>query len=108
MRYWRAQGIRCTMFFDDGSGGASSFDRAVEVADVLQGTLDKAGWKVNVGKSRWVPSQRPSILGFELELVNGSVYVSEGRVKRLREYLKGSFAKRGIRQNFGVYDFHII
>ena len=58
------------MFFDDGSAGASSFDRAVEVADVLQGTLDKAGWKVNVGKSRWVPSQRPSILGFELELVN--------------------------------------
>ena len=88
VKYWRAQGIKCMMFFDDGSAGAGSWEGAMEVAKVLQNTLEKAGWKVNAEKSCWIPSQRPNMLGFVLDLIEGKVFVAERRVLKLMEYLR--------------------
>ena len=94
VRYWREKGIKCMMFFDDGSAGAETQVEAVEVAQVVRQSLNKAGWKINEEKSCLIPSQRPTILGFVLDLVAGKVLVSERRVKSLREQLTYLFYKQ--------------
>ena len=93
VRYWREKGIKCMMFFDDGSAGAETRVEADEVAQIVRQSLNKAGWKINEEKSCLVPSQKPTILGFVLDLVEGRVFVSERRVKRLREQLSYLFSK---------------
>ena len=93
VRYWRKKGIKCMMFFDDGSAGAETRVEADEVAQIVRQSLNKAGWKINEEKSCLVPSQKPTILGFVLDLVEGRVFVSERRVKRLREQLSYLFSK---------------
>ena len=94
VRYWRAQGIKCMMFFDDGSAGAGTVEETVRVAGVLTETLERAGWKINVEKSCLVPSQKPTILGFVLDLVHGRVSVAEARVLRFLEHLRVLHSKR--------------
>ena len=94
VRYWRASGIKCMMFFDDGSAGASSREEAVSVANVLKTTLHKAGWVVNEEKSKLVPSSKPELLGFVLDLEEGKVYVSERRVKKFIGHLNAMLFKR--------------
>ena len=88
VRYWRAQGIKCMMFFDDGSAGAGTVEETVRVAGVLTETLERAGWKINAEKSCLVPSQKPTILGFVLDLVHGRVSVAEARVLRFLNHLR--------------------
>eukprot|EP00117_Sycon_ciliatum_P042881 scpid80623/ scgid31136/ len=82
------------MFFDDGSAGAGTVEETVRVAGVLTETLERAGWKINVEKSCLVPSQKPTILGFVLDLVHGRVSVAEARVLRFLEHLRVLHSKR--------------
>ena len=76
------------MFFDDGSAGGESIDESKGIASVLQDTLKRAGWIANEEKSCWQPSQRPKILGFLLDLVEGKVLVTDRRVEKLVSWLK--------------------
>ena len=61
VRYWRENGIKCMMFFDDGSAGAETRVEADEVARIVRQSLNKAGWKIHEEKSCLVPSQKPTI-----------------------------------------------
>ena len=87
IKFWRAKGIRCMMFFDYGSAGASTFGETEQIASLIEESLSKAGWKINRDKSCLAPTQYPTILGFVLDLVQGKVFVSERRVAALREQL---------------------
>ena len=85
VRYWRAMGIRCMMFFDDGSAGGESEMEGKKIAATLKDTLQRAGWVANEEKSCWEPSQKPKILGFVLDLLEGKVFVTEKRVNGLEK-----------------------
>ena len=87
VKFWRAKGIRCMMFFDDGSAGAASLKEAKEVVSAVEVSLGKAGWKINREKSCLTSTQGPKILGFVLDLVHGKKIVRERRVKVLKEQL---------------------
>ncbi len=88
VKYWRVLGIKCMMFFDDGSAGASPYSEAIHVAGILRDTLKRAGWVVNEEKSCWKPSQTPVILGFVLDLVQGRAFVTDRRLKRFKDHMK--------------------
>ena len=64
VKFWRAKGIRCMMFFDDGSAGTASLKEAKEVVSAVEVSLGKAGWKINREKSCLTSTQGPEILGF--------------------------------------------
>ena len=81
-------GIRCMMFFDDGSVGGESEMEGKKIAATLKDTLQKAGWVANEEKSCWQPSQKPKILGFVLDLLEGKVFVTEKRVNGLVKWLR--------------------
>ena len=59
VKFWRAKGVRCMMFFDDGSAGAASLKEAREVASAVEVSLGKTGWKINREKSCLTPMQGP-------------------------------------------------
>ena len=61
---------------------------AENIAGILTSTLEKAGWKINVAKSQLLPTQTPSMLGFELDLCEGKIFVNKKRVQKLHEHLE--------------------
>ena len=84
LRRWRGRGIRCTLYMDDGTGGAESFEKAVQVAKIMQSDLQNAGFVVNKDKSQWIPSQSVSVLGYDLNLKAGRVSVGNKRVQSVK------------------------
>ena len=87
LRYWRKDGIRCQLYMDDGSGGHSTYEGAQSIAARMKQDLLKAGFLPNEKKSKWVPSQVVEMLGMEVDLKNGVIRASEGRVAKLKSFL---------------------
>ena len=84
LRYWRAEGMRCQMYMDDGSGGAASVEEAETVASRMRSDLAKAGFLPNEKKCRWTPSQVVEMLGMKIDLAEGKIWVTEDRVRKLK------------------------
>lgn len=89
VRYWRADGIRCAMYMDDGSGGSRPQASAQQVSRRLKGDLEQAGFIVNDRKSCWEPSDVLNQLGYVLDLKNGLLTVSGERIQKLKKALAG-------------------
>ena len=80
VRYWRARGIRITVYLGDGLAVASTERQALEGSPLVQSTaLAKAGFAAHPGKSQWAPVQRLVWLGFVIDLAAGRIEVPEGK-----------------------------
>ena len=84
VRHWRAAGIRCQMYMDDGSGGHCTKDGAKQVAEQMRNDLICAGFVPNESKCQWEPSQVVEMLGMRVDLRKGIIYATERRVEKLR------------------------
>eukprot|EP00117_Sycon_ciliatum_P022902 scpid26163/ scgid19621/ Retrovirus-related Pol polyprotein from transposon gypsy; Reverse transcriptase; Endonuclease len=87
VRRWRAMGIRCQLYMDDGSGGHASKAGAHKVANQMKKDLQNAGFVANEKKCRWEPSQVVEMLGMVVDLRVGAIRASEKRVKKLKSML---------------------
>ena len=85
VRYWRARGIRITVYLDDGLAVASDKQQALEASQLVQNTLANAGFVAHPKKSQWVPVQRLVWLGFVIDMAAGQIEVPEGKMLTVRE-----------------------
>lgn len=60
---WRAQGIRCAMYLDDGLFAASSYEEACRVREIVLTDLERFGFLVNKDKAHLIPAQAVRYLG---------------------------------------------
>ena len=87
LRRWRAMGFRCQLYIDDGRGGGSSFEEALQVGNVMKEDLVRAGFVPHEEKSKWVPSQQACILGMDFDFEAGTITVSKRRLHKFKALL---------------------
>ena len=87
VKYWRAQGLRITVYLDDGICVAQGLEAANRASEVVKCTLDRAGFVVNVAKSMLQPAQQGQWLGFQLDLALGELSVPSQKIEALKSLL---------------------
>ena len=81
--HWRSQGIRISVYLDDGIGADSSKDSCSQDAQLVRGDLDRLGLLVNEEKSNFEPRQKGEHLGFILDLTKGEFSIPPGKIDHL-------------------------
>ncbi len=81
--YLRRLGVHIFMYLDDWLVLSPSEEVAREHTQLVLQTAEYLGFIVNRAKSHLTPTQRPSYLGAELDLVRGIVTPSAERVDKL-------------------------
>jgi hypothetical protein len=87
VKRWRARGIRAVVYIDDGICAASSTQKAEQHSAVLQADLERAGFVLNIKKSRLAPHQVGEWLGFKIDLSLGCFIVPDDKIARLKTSL---------------------
>ena len=85
VRYWRARGIRITLYLDDGLAVVTGKQQASEASQFVKVTLSKAGFIAHPNKSKWEPVERLSWLGFVIDMAVGQIEVPEEKLSALKE-----------------------
>ena len=85
VRFWRKQGIRITLYLDDGLAVASSKTKALEASSLVKTTLEQSGFVAHPEKSQWTPVQQLTWLGFVIDLAAGKIEVPVGKIQALQE-----------------------
>ena len=89
--YLRSMGIRNTIFIDDQSVLAQSFDLCLAHTQITLNILAKAGWVVNVKKSCDPPVQNMEFLGLMNNSIDMKYYVPEAKKQNICECKENSF-----------------
>ena len=79
---WREQSLGVTLYLDDGIIWGPTAADCARSAKIIKQDLENAGWTFADQKCRWVPSQRASWLGFDVDLVSYEFSPSEKRMKK--------------------------
>lgn len=82
---WRARGIRCVSYIDDGLFAASSRKEAEEVLRIVLKDLQLFGLIVNPSKAQVVPAQAVKFLGHIVDTAGESVrlYIPSDKVEKI-------------------------
>ena len=81
------------MFLDDGLGGCSNFDDAVNLSKEIQTSLQDFGFLIAHDKCVWEPSQVVQWLGFKWFMTTGMLHATDVRIERVETAL-GSLIKQ--------------
>lgn len=81
--HWWSQGIRISVYLDDGIGTDSSKDSCSQEAQLVRGDLYRLGLLVNEEKSNFEPRQKGEHLGFILDLTKGEFSIPPGKIDHL-------------------------
>ena len=84
VRHWRAKGFRIFMYLDDGSGMAKDYRVCLQMSEAIQRDIKRSGFMINHEKSIWLPRQEGELLGFIIDLKEGTFRVPNHRVKNLK------------------------
>ena len=71
------------MFLDDGIGGSTDYERALQASTFVKGSLIEFGFLLANDKCNWMPVQRTVWLGHILDTAENKLYITEERIKRL-------------------------
>ena len=82
VKHWRSKGIKCIMYLDDGICGCSSFQKAVEISQIIQYDLKKLGFLLAQEKCSWEPSQEVIWLGLLFNTKTGTVKITYNRIEK--------------------------
>lgn len=85
VKHWREQGIRIFTYLDDGVGAGKSYATASEASNFVKGDIAASGFIAHPEKCCWKPTQVGDLLGFTLNLKEGSIHVPPECIARLRE-----------------------
>ena len=86
--HWRSQGFKVFMFIDDGIGGAGGEEIAQQVSDVVKEDIIEFGFLLASEKCYWKPQLALIWLGHSMDMRNGLVFVTEGRIEKLTQSLE--------------------
>ena len=96
--YWRSMGFRIVMFLDDGIGGDKSYQEALHVSKFVRESLPKFGFLIAEDKCSWEPSQVCTWLGYVWRFIDGFIFVTEERIRRLEATLDSLLFQLGADQ----------
>ena len=85
VKHWSEQGIRIFTYLDDGAGAGQSYATASAASSIVKGDIAASGFIAHPGNCCWEPTQVGDLLGFTLNLKEGSIHVPPERIARLRE-----------------------
>ena len=85
---WRRDGIISLIFYDDGIFGCESYNSCKIASDLIYSDLIKANVLPNPKKSQWEPVKSIEWLGFEWDMENGGVKVTEKRLEKFFERIQ--------------------
>ena len=85
---WRRDGIISLIFYDDGIFGCESYNSCKIASDLIYSDLIKANVLPNPMKSQWEPVKSIEWLGFEWDMENGGVKVTEKRLEKFFERIQ--------------------
>ena len=91
--YWRAQGKKIVMFLDDGIAGCDNVDEAIKVSRAIKSDLNELGFVIAEEKCEWIPSNKAIWLGLFWDFQEGKVYVTDGRIHKLRKSIESTLTK---------------
>ena len=83
VKYLRSSGYKEVMFLDDGIGGSTDYERALQASTFVKGSLIEFGFLLANDKCNWMPVQRTVWLGHILDTAENKLYITEERIKRL-------------------------
>lgn len=83
VQYWRSLSYRVIMYLDDGLAGAKDFDQASTLSEVIKRDLTELGFIIAESKSVWFPRQNIVWLGFEWDMSNGILKVTQEKASQL-------------------------
>ena len=89
--FLRAKGHKVIMFLDDGIGGHTNLDLAVQSSQYVRQTLLDFGFLLAHEKCNWFPSKKVTWLGHTIDMEKNLLFISDERIKRLQAKL-GSVA----------------
>ena len=96
VRYWRSKGLRILVYLDDGLCAVTGQQAAVEASQLVQTTLENAGFVVHNRKSIWQPTQRLAWLGFVVDVALGQIEVPQEKISALRSLITQACLSRQI------------
>lgn len=82
---WREQGVRIFTYLDDGAGAGKSYATASAASSIVKGDIAASGFIAHPEKCCWEPTQVGDLLGFTLNLKEGTIHVPPEHIARLRE-----------------------
>ena len=85
VKHWREQGIRIFTYLDDGTGVEKSYATASAASNIVKGDIAASGFIAHPEKCCREPTQVGDLLGFALNLKEGSIYPPPERIARLLE-----------------------
>ena len=88
IKKWRKEGIRCTMYLDDGIFGEKEYKQCKKHSYIVQNDLNKAGLTVNRKKSNFKPSKSGKWLGFEINTTKMIFSVPSEKINKLLVQIK--------------------
>ena len=97
VQYWRAAGLLAVMFLDDGIGGHKDWRRASESSKYIESSLNQFGFLIAEDKCSWEPTLTAVWLGYFWNMIEGKLYVTEDRIRRLEVSLESLLSYIGIR-----------
>ena len=78
VHYWREKGLRIVVYLDDDLCTVSGEGAACTANQLVQHTLEQAGFAVHPDKSVWKPTQNLTWLGFVIDMTMGYPMMSRG------------------------------
>ncbi|MEW8545049.1 MAG: reverse transcriptase domain-containing protein [Candidatus Thiodiazotropha sp.] len=87
VKYWRSLGYKVIMFLDDGIGGSSCFETAVETSRFVRNSIIEFGFLLANEKCNWEPVRQVVWLGHLLNMNEHKLYITEERIRRLEIFI---------------------
>ena len=85
--HWRSDGIRISVYLDDGIGACTSQASARSKSTQVHSDLVKLGFLINEDKSDFNPRQHGEHLGFALDLEKGQFSVPSAKVEKVLDLI---------------------
>ena len=82
IKHWRSQEIQAVAFLDDGLQTNLTYQKSLQHALLIKGSLLEAGWIPHKTKSCWIPMKVLTWLGFVINLLEGKIFCTEARVQK--------------------------
>ncbi|XP_057308177.1 uncharacterized protein LOC130646058 [Hydractinia symbiolongicarpus] len=85
---WRKDGIRCTMYLDNGIFGSKLLETTKKHSAIIQNDLARAGLTINLEKSKFEPRKTGKWLGFNIDTRTSKFYVPSEKLSKLFSLVK--------------------
>ena len=83
MQYWRVAGHLAVTLLGDGIGGHKDLLRALESSKYIESSLNQFRFLIADNKCSWKPMLQAVWLGYFWNMIEGKLYVTEDRIRRI-------------------------